>query len=78
MPRFFLNVRDGDRLIEDRQGLEMPSAAAACEAFRRSAQEILDEDEWRNEISDDGEFQIVDELGRTIGVILFSDIVDRR
>jgi hypothetical protein len=73
-----LNVSDGHRLIEDPQGIELPSADVACEAFRQSARELFHEAEWREKAAIGGEFHVIDELGRTVLVIPFSENTDQR
>lgn len=41
MPRFFLNIRDGESYIEDEEGSVLPDVEAACREAVLSAREIL-------------------------------------
>ena len=43
MPRFYFNVRDGDTLIADQEGVEMPGKTAAAEEARQAARDLLAE-----------------------------------
>ena len=40
MPRFYLNLAVGESVMPDPEGLELPSAAAARELARKTAQDL--------------------------------------
>ena len=41
MPRYFFHIRDGENIIPDEEGLELPDNEAAGVEARRSAVEML-------------------------------------
>jgi hypothetical protein len=75
MPRYFFHVRDGDDLILDREGLELPDLDSALEECRSLVRTVLNEDQHRAILSPGRQFEIVDELGRLVLVIPFRAVV---
>ena len=71
MPKYFFHVRHHAGLIEDRDGLELPDLEAVIEECRRIVREVLDEEQWRDDLAADRKFEIVDELGRVAFTIPF-------
>jgi hypothetical protein len=69
MPKYFFHVRIDGALIEDADGLELPDADSIRNRCAEAINEIVAEEKWRG--ATDCEFQIVDELGRTIAVVPF-------
>jgi hypothetical protein len=63
MPRFYLHLRDGDDLIEDPDGSDLPDVEAAKEEARVSARHILAERVRSGKAIGNQCFEIVDELG---------------
>ena len=74
MPRYFFHVRDGDELILDHEGLELPDPEVLDEC-RSVVREVLHEDEHRAELVAGRQFEIVDELGRLVVTIPFRAVV---
>ena len=75
MPRYFFHVRDGDELILDPEGLELPNHESVPSACHGLVREVLDEDQYRAELLDDRQFEIVDEQGRLVLNIPFRAVV---
>ena len=71
MPKYFFHVRDHDALIEDQEGIELPGLEAVLEECRRIVQEVLDEEQWRDDLTAGRAFEIVDELGRVVLTVPF-------
>ena len=70
MPRYFFNVRRCDELIEDREGIELLGPDSIRDQCAKAIKETMAEEKWR-EATTDSEFQIVDELGRTVAIVPF-------
>jgi hypothetical protein len=70
MPRYFFHIRNGGDLIEDSDGLELTDPATARDECSKAMKEILLENEWQA-LMGECQFEIVDELGRTIAVLPF-------
>ena len=75
MPRYFFHVRDGDELILDPEGLELPNHGSVPSACQSLVREVLDEDQYRAELLDGRQFEIVDEQGRLVLIIPFRAVV---
>lgn len=74
MPRYFFHIRDGIDLLTDRNGIELPEASLAIDECCRLIREVLEEEEWEEEISSDRSFLIMDERGRTVAVLPFTEV----
>ena len=73
MPRFYLHIRDGNSLIEDPDGSDLPDLAAAQDEAIISAREILAERLKHGEILNGQCFEIVDENGELRAVVPLKD-----
>ena len=65
MPRFYFDSRDGESLVCDEDGLDLPDLAAACEEASRALGEII------KDILPDGDERVIaiaarDEDGRLL------------
>jgi hypothetical protein len=74
MPRYFFHVRDGETVIPDDRGVDLPNLDDALEQCRRVVREVLNETENRDKLTADRQFEIVDELGRLVLTIPFSAV----
>lgn len=77
MARYYFHVRDRDKLIEDTEGQELPDAAAVRGEALASARELLAEAILLGEPMEHRIFDIVDEGGRKVATIPFSEALDR-
>jgi hypothetical protein len=71
MPRYYFHTRDGDRLIKDPEGIELPSIKLARDEAIQAAREILAEKVKRGEIIDGQEFEIHDSWGNKLITVPF-------
>ena len=62
MPRFFFHVREGDKLIDDVEGSDHPSLAAARAEAVLSARELMANDILAGRKPTDSRFEIGDEF----------------
>jgi hypothetical protein len=74
MPSYFFHIRDRDELLLDPDGLELPDLASALDECARIVLTVLEEERWREKIETDRQFEVVDELGRTLLVVPFNQI----
>lgn len=63
MPVFYLHIRDGDDVVEDPDGSDLPDIEAAKEEARVSARYIIAEMVRAGKIIGNLQFEIVDEVG---------------
>jgi hypothetical protein len=73
MTRYYFHIRDGNELIQDDRGLELPGAADTLETCMICMREVLQEDEWRCEISETLRFDVMDDSGRSVLIVPFVD-----
>jgi hypothetical protein len=69
MGRFYFHLRQGDQLIRDDEGLDLPDLAAAQHEAVAAARELLAEAVKRGTPSVPDAFVIADEAGRTLGTL---------
>lgn len=75
MSRFFFNMREGDCLVKDPDGSELPNVEAAKEEARISARHLLAEKLRAGEVIDGQCFEITDEAGELRAVIRMKDVL---
>lgn len=75
MPRFYFHVRDGDTLITDQEGVEMPGNAAAAEEARQAARDLLAERVKYGEPLEARHFEVVNDNGETILTLPFRSVL---
>ena len=75
MPVFYLHMRDGDRLIEDPDGSDLPDIEAAREEARISARHLLADRLRAGKVVDGQRFEIVDEAGELRAVVMMRDVL---
>lgn len=74
MPVYYLNLRDGDVLIEDPEGSELPDLQAAHEEAVVAAREILSEKLKSGLILDGQSIEICDGSGAILEVVSFRSV----
>ncbi|MDQ0558665.1 hypothetical protein QO004_000440 [Rhizobium mesoamericanum] len=75
MTRYFFHIRDGDDLVEDTDGVELPDHASAREEAVRAAREMLAEKLLLGERIDGELFEVTDESGRVVETIPFKSVM---
>ena len=73
MPRFYLNIRDGDDLIEDQEGSVLVDVAAARLEAMASSRDILAELVRAGRLVDGQCFEIMDDSGELRAVVPFKE-----
>ena len=69
MPKFFMNVRNGNELVEDCEGQEFTSVDAAREEAIHAAREMISGWVLRGEIVDCRQIEILDTAGTTVAIV---------
>jgi hypothetical protein len=72
MPRFFINVRSGNMLVEDPEGYNLPNFEAARDEALAAAREIM-ADGLKAERLDCDQLEIHDESGQFLTTVLVRD-----
>lgn len=73
MPLFYLHIRDGDKLVEDPDGSDLPDLEAAHSEALKGARGILAEMLRKGEVLDGQTIEITDEAGAVLAVVRFRD-----
>jgi hypothetical protein len=69
VPLYYFHIRDGNELIRDEEGTELPDPAAAKAEALASARDLA-MDEIRSECRVDGRLiEVVSEFGNTIEIV---------
>ncbi len=77
MPRYFLHVREAGDLVEDPDGTEFPDEAAVRKEAVEAAREIMAEHIRKGLDVSGWSFEVVDEDGRPVMSVPFSEAVQR-
>jgi uncharacterized protein DUF6894 len=77
MPRFHMNIRKGDELLEDWEGEEFPSLLEARIEAVQSARELMSARMAAGKMPDFSRFEIADESGKIVLVMRFEEAIDR-
>ena len=75
MPRFFFHIRDGETLIEDPDGSDLPDLAAACEEAAEGARSLLAEKLKAGEVLDGQRFEITSAEGEVLAILPLKDVI---
>jgi len=78
MPRFFINIRDGDRLIQDEEGSVLPDVEAACREAVLAARDILSSKLRAGEEVNGQVFEITDENNIVRATFPLRDVLKRK
>lgn len=76
MERFFINIRDGETLMEDEEGSVLPSLEAALKEAMQSAKEILADQILSGAVINARVFEITDESGVIRATYLLRDAIN--
>lgn len=77
MPRFFFNVREGDKLIADLEGADFLSIAEATAEAVLSARELMADSILAGRKPSDSRFEIGDESGQIVLIMPFEEAMVR-
>lgn len=75
MPKFYFNIRSGDTLEVDADGLEFASIESAVSDARKAAKEILAEKLIEGEVMDGQRFEITAEDGTILETVPFKSVL---
>jgi hypothetical protein len=73
MPRFHFHVREFGRLLDDPEGIDLPSLAAAHNEAVKAAREIMCEKLMSGKNPVHSRFEISDDAGNLVLVVAFAD-----
>jgi hypothetical protein len=77
MPRFHMNIRKGEKLLEDWEGEEFSSLLEARAEAVRSARELMAASIAAGKMPDGrAKFEIADESGKTVLIMPFEEAID--
>ena len=75
MPRFYFHMRDGDHLLKDPDGTDLPDVEAARTEANVSARHLLADRVRAGEIIGGQRFEIVDEAGELHAIVQMRDVL---
>jgi hypothetical protein len=73
MPRFFFNVRDGDFLGKDPEGVVFADLDAARAEALAAARDILGDAIKNDQVQDARQYEITDEAGQIVAMVPLMD-----
>lgn len=75
MPKYYFHIRDGEELVQDDEGIDLPNLAAAQEEAVQAARDMLVE-LLRNDLPVNGQkFEICDADGNILAVVAFRQVL---
>ena len=77
MPKYFLNIRDGEAFVPDEEGRYFPDLDHAIEEARQSARELLADQLRAGQKLDGQRIEIVDDRGRVLRQVIFKSVLER-
>ena len=79
MPRFHMNIRKGNELLEDWEGQELPSLSEARTEAVQSARDLMSATVTAGKMPDGHtRFEITDDSGKTVFVMPFEEAIEER
>lgn len=75
MPKYYFHIRSGFELIEDPEGIELPSVLIAKREAEDAAREILSEKVKTGDVVDGQEFEIHDAWGNRLLKVPFKSVL---
>jgi len=75
MPRFYFNVRDGDSVITDPEGIEVPGLRAVEDEATQAARDLLADRVKHGEQIGSRKFEVIDETGRQVLTLPFRSVL---
>jgi hypothetical protein len=78
MVRFYFHLKDGDQLMTDEEGSDLPDLSAAKREAELAAREFLAEaiKAGRSQVPES--FVIADDAGRELGTVALADVLPQR
>jgi hypothetical protein len=76
MPRYHLHIRDGQWLIEDLDGADLPDLDAARAEAARSARALLEIQRVDGAVLAGQAFEIADASGQRLAVVPLKDVLE--
>ena len=76
MPRYYFHARDGDRLLKDPEGRELPNVTLARAEAVLAAREILAGKIERGEVIGRQAFEICDSWGNKLLTVTFRSAIE--
>jgi hypothetical protein len=73
MPLFFMNVRNGDHLTRDVEGIEAANLEAACAEALAAARDVLGSEIQNDQVQDSRQYEITDEAGQIVATFPLMD-----
>jgi hypothetical protein len=73
MPLFYFNIRDGNGLVEDEEGRELPDAAAARAEAVQGIRSILAEDVRQGRLDLHGRIDVLGERGEPLFSVSYAE-----
>jgi hypothetical protein len=77
MGRFYFHIRDGDRLIPDEDGQELPDTSVALREAMLAARELLAEAIFAGKERVPDAFVIADDAGRVVETVPFIAVLPK-
>lgn len=75
MQRYFFNIKRGDEVIADEEGIHLPNLDAVREEARASAEEILSQEILEGDLPKDQSFVVRDESGQIVLTLNFGALL---
>lgn len=75
MPRFYFNIVDGTKVIEDPDGSELPDLDTAVAEALQSARHLLADKVRAGDVIDGQKFEIRDDEGALLATVRFRDAI---
>ncbi|MEE7489373.1 DUF6894 family protein [Methylobacterium oryzae] len=75
MPHFYLHIRDGQWLVEDLDGTDLPDLDAARTEAERSARALLEIQQVDGAVLAGQSFEIADASGQVLAVVSLKDVL---
>lgn len=75
MPRFYFNVRDGDTVITDQEGIELAGKSDAAEEAMQAARDLLADQLKHGARLESKSFEVVNDTGETVLTLPFRSVL---
>jgi hypothetical protein len=76
IPHYYFHVRNGNGLVEDEEGRDLPDRAAARAEALKGVRSMLSEDVLSGFLDLQGRIDVVEETGDPVLSLDFSEVVD--
>ena len=75
MPRYFFNIGQGDEVLRDEEGVDLPNLDAVREEATEAARQIMSQRVLVGDAPDGQKFVITDETGIIVPEFAFKDAI---